>query len=509
MQEHSLTTAIKLASNENPYDPLPSVLAELAQASRAINRYPDHRATAVREALAGRLGVTPAHVAVGCGSVGLLQQLLLAFADPREEVLYAWRSFEAYPIYTAIVGATEVTTPLRFHGLDMAALTKAVTDRTRVVLVTSPNNPTGTAVRHDDLVTLLEAVPPSTLVVLDEAYHEYVTGLHAPRAMELLSRHANLAVLRTFSKAYGLAGLRIGYLMAHPLVVGAVDQVLVPFAVNGMAQAAALASLRHDDELAERVGDTLAERRRVQAALRQLGFSTPDAQANFVWLPAGESAAALTLKLETLGVVTRPFPDEGVRVTIGTPAENDRFLDAFEAAVEPLELAAHWRLPTGRLAGAVQGWIDRIDAADTRLLAHAGTTHTGLTDPDPGGTEQWDADQVWAHLAEIGSYWLRELEQVVDAASTEPVAFGRVKANAGRIAAIEEGRHRDVVGNLTLALRNLHALRAYLAGLSASDWRRVGVHQTLGEMEVAGQLQEFHVGHVEQHLDQLDGLAQE
>ena len=268
--------------------------------------------------------------------------------------------------------------------------------------------------------------------------------------------------------------LRIGYVMAHPQVIRAVDQVLVPFAVNGLAQAAALASLRHDGELRERVAVTLAERTRVQAALRHLGFSTPDAQANFLWLPAGEAAATLTLKLETLGVVTRPFPDEGVRVTIGTPSENDHFLDAFEAAVEPLELAAHWRLPTGRLAGAVQGWVDRIDAADTRLLAHAGVTHHGLTDPDPGGTEQWDSAQVWAHLAEIGAYWLGELEHVVDAASSEPVAFGRVKTNPERIAAIEQGRHRDVVNNLTLARRNLHALRAYVAGLSAADWRRVG-----------------------------------
>ena len=157
MREHAIESAIKLASNENPYDPLPAVRAALAEAAGAVNRYPDHRATAVREALADRLGLPPAHVAVGCGSVGLLQQLLLAYADPGDEVLYAWRSFEAYPIYTAIAGATEVTTPLRFHGLDLPTVTKAVTDRTRVVLVTSPNNPTGTAVGHDELVDLLDA----------------------------------------------------------------------------------------------------------------------------------------------------------------------------------------------------------------------------------------------------------------------------------------------------------------------------------------------------------------
>jgi histidinol-phosphate aminotransferase len=506
MREHAIESAIKLASNENPYDPLPSVRAALADAGGGINRYPDHRATAVREALADRLGVTPAHVAVGCGSVGLLQQLLLAYADEGDEVLYAWRSFEAYPIYTAIAGATEVTTPLRFHGLDLPTVTKAVTDRTRVVLVTSPNNPTGTAVGHDELVELLEA-SPHALVVLDEAYYEYVTGLHAPRAAELLRHYANLAVLRTFSKAYGLAGLRIGYLTAHPNVVAAVDQALIPFAVNGMAQAGALASLEHDDELAARVATTRAERARLQRALRQLGFSTPDAQANFLWLPAGAAAAALTLKLETLGVVTRPFPDEGIRVTIGLPEENDRFLDAFDAAAEPLELAAHWGLPTGRLAVQVQDWVDRIDVADARLVEHRSRPHHGLTQPDPGGTERWEVAEVWGHLGEIGGYWLVELQGVIDAGSDEPVPFGRVKSDLGRLAAIAAGRQQDAGALMLEARRNLAALRAYVAGLSTEDWRRVGRHATLGDMDVPRQLEEFHVGHVEQHLAQLDDLA--
>jgi histidinol-phosphate aminotransferase len=507
MQEHSLESAHKLASNENPFDPLPSVRAAIADASAAIARYPDHRAAALREALADRLGLTPSHVSVGCGSVGLLQQLLLSFADPGDEVLYAWRTFEAYPIYTAIAGATAVTTPLRFATIDMAALTKAVTERTRLVLVTSPNNPTGTAVRHDELVALLEAVPERCLVVLDEAYHEYITGSHAPRAMELLRKYPNLAVLRTFSKAYGLAALRVGYLLGHPQVVSAVDQTLIPFAVNGLGQAAALASLEHDDELRERVDATIAERDRVQRALRELGFSTPDAQANFLWLPAGPAAAALTLKLETRGVVTRPFADEGIRVTTGAPHENDRFLDAFEACAAPLDLAKHWELPVGERAQEVQSWIDRIDAVDARLVAHATTPHSGHTDPDPGGDEVWDANQVWAHLAEIGGYWLTELEKVVDAASDEPVPFGRVKTDPARIAAIAQGRRRDVTVNLDATRRNLDSLRAYLAGLSKDDWRRVGRHSTLGEMDVARQLSEFHVGHAEQHLDQLDGLA--
>ena len=227
-----------------------------------------------------------------------------------------------------------------------------------------------------------------------------------------------------------------------------------------------------------------------------------------MWLPAGAAAAALTLKLETMGVVTRPFPDEGVRVTIGSPEENDKFLDAFEAAAAPLELSAHWGLPTGHQAGAVQDWVERIDAADARLVAHAGTLHRGLTDPDPGGTEQWDADRVWAHLAEIGGYWLAELEHIVDAASADPVAFGRVKTDPARIAAIEQGRHRDVADNLAAhppqprqrSAPTWPGSRPRTGGGSASTRRS-------GEMDVPRQLQEFHVGHVEQHLDQLDGLA--
>jgi len=402
-----------------------------------------------------------------------------------------------------------VTTPLRFESIDMAALTKAVTDRTRVVLLTSPNNPTGTALRHDDVEAFLDVVPGDCLVVLDEAYYEYITGLHVPRALELLRRHPNFAVLRTFSKAYGLAGLRIGYVLAHPQVVSAIDQTLIPFAVNGMAQAGALASLAADAELQVRVEEVLRERDRVQASLRSLGFSTPDAQGNFVWLPSGSATAALTLKLETQGVVSRPFPGEGARVTIGTPAENDHFLDAFEACVAPLELGAHWGLPTGPQAAVVQSWVDRIGAADRQLVAHATTAHAGRTEPDPGGAEQWDANQVWAHLAEIGGYWLAELESVIDAGSIEPVPFGRVKTDAVRIRAIEEGRRRPVEANLLAARRQLHALRAYLAGLSAADWRRVGRHSTLGDMDLARQLQEFHVGHVEQHIAQLDGLAEQ
>ena len=333
MREHDLDSAIKLASNENPFAPLPSVAEALARGGALMNRYPDHRATAVREALAARLHRTADHIAVGCGSVGILQQLLLTYVDPGAEVVYGWRSFEAYPIYTQTVGGVAVAVPNRGHELDMAGITAAASARRPpLVLVTSPNNPTGTAVTHAEMVALLDAVPPTTLVVLDEAYHEYVTAPDAPDALGLQAGHPNLAVLRTFSKAYGLAALRIGYLIGHPDVVAAVDRVLVPFCVNGVAQAAALASLEADGELRDRVRATLAERDRLVAALRGRGADLPDAQANFVWLPVGADALGLAVALEERGVVARPFAGEGVRVTVGSPEENDRFLAAYDAA---------------------------------------------------------------------------------------------------------------------------------------------------------------------------------
>ena len=509
MQQHDLASAVKLASNENPFDPLPSVRAALAEATAGINRYPDHRAAAVRARAAERLGVDVDAVGVGCGTVGLLQQLVLSYAGPGDEVVYGWRSFEVYPIYTRIAGATAVEVPLLRQALDLGAITDAVTPRTRLVLVTSPNNPTGTVVGHRDLARLLDHVPPSCLVVLDEAYHEYITGSHAPDAMALLAEHPNLAVLRTFSKAYGLAALRIGLLVADPRVVAEVDKTLVPFAVNGLAQVAALASLDDDAsaELDHRVRATVAERLRVAQGLAAIGLGVPDPQANFVWLPAGTGAVDLTLALERHGIVTRPFPDEGVRVTIGTAEENNRFLAAMAEVASPLGLDKAWRLPTGPRAATVRGWLDRIDDAERRLLAHAAAEHDGLTEPDPGGTERWDQGQVWAHLAEFGDYWQVELATVVDADGDGPVPFGRVKTDPVRVAAIEAGRNEPVEHHLASVLRSLDALRQLLAGLGAADWDRVGRHSTLGDLDVEAQLQHFHVGHVEEHLAQLDSLA--
>lgn len=344
MAEHSLASAIKLASNENPFDPLPSVRAVIDGASAAMNRYPDHGALALRAALASHNRIDVERVTVGCGSVGLLQQLVLTYVDPGDHVVYGWRSFEVYPIYVGMVAGVSVQVPNVRETLDMGSIVAAIDERTRLVMVTSPNNPTGSAVSHDELVAVLDAVPPQCLVVLDEAYYEYATGAHLPRSRELLDRYGNLAVLRTFSKAYGLAALRVGYLMADAEVISAVDRTLVPFAVNGLGQAAAMASLAAGDELLERVRQTLAERDRVEAALIARGLVMPDAEANFVWLPAGDASAELTVGLESMGVVTRPFAGEGVRVTIGSVEENDRFLDAFDTVAAKLDLHSAWRL---------------------------------------------------------------------------------------------------------------------------------------------------------------------
>jgi histidinol-phosphate aminotransferase len=320
--------AYKLSSNENPYPPLPSVLATVRAETESLNRYPDMFATGLTEAIAARFDVPASHVATGTGSVGVLQQLVQASAGEGDEVVYAWRSFEAYPIVVQISGARSVTVPLtagEHHDLD--AMAAAVTDRTRLVLVCSPNNPTGTAVRREALERFLDQVPRDVLVVIDEAYREFVRDAEVPDALEVYRDRPNVAVLRTFSKAYGLAGLRVGYAVAHPLVADALRKTAVPFGVSSIAQAAAVASLAAEDELLERVAALVEERTRVQAALREQGWtSVPDSQANFVWLRLGERTAELAAACEAAGVVVRPFAGEGARVTIGEPEANDVFL---------------------------------------------------------------------------------------------------------------------------------------------------------------------------------------
>jgi histidinol-phosphate aminotransferase len=329
--------AIKLASNENPYGPLPHVLDRIAEAASLSNRYPDTNATELMYALAEKYGVPDDRVALGCGSVSLCQQLVLAAAGPGDEVLFAWRSFEAYPIVTLIGGATPVQVPLREQAHDLPALAEAITDRTRLIFVCNPNNPTGTVVPGAALTEFLDRVPSDVLVVLDEAYREFVTDESVADGFSLLDRYPNLIVLRTFSKAYGLAGLRVGYgIAADPAVITAVRQTQTPFAITSVAQAAALASLEEvaEKQLVERVAELVIERRRVLDELRALGYAVPESQANFVWLPEGSpadgavDAVAFAAGCEQRGLLVRAFAGSGVRITVSTAAENDRLLDA-------------------------------------------------------------------------------------------------------------------------------------------------------------------------------------
>lgn len=326
----------KLSSNENPYPPLPSVLAAIADAAAEVNRYPDMFATELVEALAAHVGVDADRVVVGNGSVAVLGHVLQAVVEHGDEVVYPWRSFEAYPITVAVAGGTSVTVPVRPDGrLDLPAMAAAVTPRTRVVMVCTPNNPTGPVVHADELETLLAAVPRDVLVVVDEAYLEFVRDPQAPDGVDLLRRHPNVVLLRTLSKAYGLAGLRVGYAVAEPRVAAGIRAVSTPFGVSHVAQRAALASLEPaaQAELLERVDALVTERARVTAALAAQGWDLPETHANFVWFALGDATVDRAAEAREAGVLVRPFAGDGIRVSIGEREANDAFL----------AVAARWR----------------------------------------------------------------------------------------------------------------------------------------------------------------------
>jgi histidinol-phosphate aminotransferase len=326
-RELGLPEAVKLASNEVPYGPLPGVAEAVCAAAQQMHRYPDLGAVALRDTLGERYGVDPARIAVGCGSVALAEHLAKVTALPGDEILYSWRSFEAYPIIAVGSGATPVPVPnTPSHEHDLDAMAAAITERTRLVFVCSPNNPTGTAIRRPALERFLDAVPETTLVVVDEAYREFVTDPDVPDGLDLAGDRPNVVVLRTLSKAWGLAGMRVGWLAAPEPVAVTVRKVVTPFSVSLVAQAGALAALDQVGEMQRRVDLVVAERDRVRAAVSALGVDVPPTQANFIWLPLGDDAVPFASAAEARGVIVRPFAGEGVRVTIGTPAENDLFL---------------------------------------------------------------------------------------------------------------------------------------------------------------------------------------
>ena len=332
------TDAFKLSSNENPFDPLPGVL-EAVQAATALNRYPDASATRLRERLAERYGVDIDSVHIGAGSVSILAQLVLATSGPGDEVVYAWRSFEAYPWLVVVAGATAVEVPLTADARhDLDAMAAAIGDRTRAVIVCSPNNPTGPIVTQAEFDAFVDAVPSDVLVILDEAYAEFVTdpaavnGLRAPGG----PARPNVVVLRTFSKAYGLAGLRVGYAIGHPRIIDAARSASIPLSVTAHAEEAALASLDAEAELLERVRDIAERRDRMAAGLRDAGWNVPVAQGNFVWLPAGDQTQAIAEAFDAAGLIVRPFAGDGIRISVGEEASVEKVLRIAGSVVEGL-----------------------------------------------------------------------------------------------------------------------------------------------------------------------------
>ncbi|PZG50782.1 histidinol-phosphate transaminase [Spongiactinospora gelatinilytica] len=317
---------ILLANNESPFGPLPSVVAAIAEAAGEVNRYPDYGVAALTADIAAWLGVETDQVAVGCGSVGVLQMLFQAAGEPGTDIVHAWRSFDAYPTLAKLAGLRPVTVPLQEERHDLAAMADAITPDTRIVVVCNPNNPTGTTVRDEELKGFLDRVPRDCLVVLDEAYHEYVRDPGVPDGLGLLAAHPNVVVVRTFSKAFGLAGLRVGYLVGHPAVAAEIRKTRLPYTVSHLAQVAARASLRAHDELMARVDQTIAERERVRAALLAHGVPVAPSEANFVWAPLQERTAAFAAACAAENVHVRAYPGDGVRVTIGLPEAGDAFL---------------------------------------------------------------------------------------------------------------------------------------------------------------------------------------
>ncbi|WP_182353085.1 histidinol-phosphate transaminase [Flaviflexus huanghaiensis] len=321
-------SVIKLSSNEMAYGPLPSVQAVIAQGIGSLHMYPDMYASELSAKLAAFHGVPADSIVPSNGSVAMIEKILTAVCSPGSEVIIAWRSFEAYPIAITVAGGTAVTVPLTPEGgHDLDAMADAVSARTAAVMVCSPNNPTGVALTHGELSRFLTRVGDDVLVVLDEAYVDFVRMVDPVRSVDLLANHPNLIILRTFSKAYSLAGLRVGYAIARPEVAATLRAVATPFGVNALAQSAAIAALDEVDEVRMRTDFVTAERMRVAAELDELGLLVPDSQANFVWLEMADTQPFVDAAARC-GITVRAFPGDGVRVSVGSTAANERILSA-------------------------------------------------------------------------------------------------------------------------------------------------------------------------------------
>lgn len=328
--------AFKVSSNESPFEPLPEIRAALEKELAGLNRYPDMAATKLRELLAREHGVEPAQVHVSTGASAVLGDLVRALADQGDEVIFPWRSFEAYPILVQSHGAVAVPVPLTAHEEhDLDAIAAAVTERTRLILLCSPNNPTGTVLTTAELEAFLGRIPDHITVALDEAYVEFADPEVRADSARLFVRFENLVRVRTFSKVHGIAGLRLGYAIAHPRLAEALDKVAIPFGASSLAQIAACVALEEParTELAARVEWIRAERSRVESALDRLdlGCARVPSHGNFVYLPLGERTGEFVQFALERGLVVRGYGSDGCRVTIAEEAANARFIDIAEA----------------------------------------------------------------------------------------------------------------------------------------------------------------------------------
>ncbi|MHA7303754.1 histidinol-phosphate transaminase [Arthrobacter sp. TMN-49] len=318
----------KLSSNENPYPPLPSVLDAVAAAATDINSYPDMAASELAQAVAAQWGVREENICFGAGSVEVASQLIHAVANPGDQIMFAWRSFEAYPILATVAGAVPQPIPLNADGgHDLPAMAAAMTPSTKLVFVCNPNNPNGAMLSADAVDQFVRAVPSDVVVVIDEAYVQFNKNPLTAVGIDLFRKYPNVVVLHTFSKAYGLAGLRLGYAIAPIELAGNLRKVAVPFTVTNLAQSAALASLRAPAELAERVAGIVAERDRLYTGLAAAGLPVLPSEANFVWLESGGHTAAMAELFSANAISVRVFPDEGIRISVGEPEANNRVLE--------------------------------------------------------------------------------------------------------------------------------------------------------------------------------------
>jgi len=325
---------VKLASNENPLGPSPAVREAIAAALPELTRYPDGNGFALKQALAAKSGVNTAGITLGNGSNDILELVARAFVGPEHEVVFSDHAFAVYPIVTQAVGARAVSVPAKDWGHDLDAMAAAITPSTRVVFIANPNNPTGTWIERDALEAFLDRVPENVIVVLDEAYTEYVETDDVPNGVDYLGRYSNLLVSRTFSKAYGLAALRVGYGLSHPAIADALNRVRQPFNVNSLALAAALAALEDETYLIESRRINRIGMQQLEEGCAALGLSWIPSRGNFLAIDLGREAAPVFQGLLREGVIVRPVANYGMpsylRVTIGLPAENQRFLDALK-----------------------------------------------------------------------------------------------------------------------------------------------------------------------------------